>query len=475
MPRSSIPTSHATQSWSTSSLWAEFLTSGQPRSAQPRQVDVLVVGAGLAGLLTATLLARSDASVQVLERAQVGGVATRNTTAKVSALQGTRYQAIRQVRGADAAAAYAAAQLHALDGIRQLIKALGSDCDPVDAPAYTYATQPEAAATLHEEHDAAVAAGLDVTLVADTELPFPVRGALRLDHQLHLNPGRLCSDLAAALPDDTIAEHTAVHAIEERSDGCSVTTADGRSWDADHVVLATQAPISDPALIANRCKPMQSYCLAARLGTAVPAGMYLSCDTATRSLRPARDAAGQVVAVISGAGHHMGDPAATPERWHDLTAWASAHFGPIEVAHRWATHDLVPTDHVPFIGPLTPRSRRRWVATGFAKWGMTNAYVAAHLLTAAIGGERAPWADTFDSTRIRASLNRQLVGLGHTAARHLVVDRVTRRSEPRCTHQGCVLRADTALGTWDCPCHGSRFGADGTPIQGPATTAIDVD
>ena len=81
---------------------------------------------------------------------------------------------------------------------------------------------------------------------------------------------------------------------------------------------------------------------------------------------------------------------------------------------------------------------------------------------------------TFDATRIRRTLNRQVLPIGATATTHLLLDRIARRREPRCTHQGCVLRADTALGTWDCPCHGSRFAADGTVIQGPATTPIDV-
>src|SRR5205085_6191724 len=90
-----IPYNPDTQSWATSSLWSGSLPERTyPAVAGDRRVDVVVVGAGIAGLLTATLLARSGAQVLVVERYEIGGVATRNTTAKVSALQGVQYGAI---------------------------------------------------------------------------------------------------------------------------------------------------------------------------------------------------------------------------------------------------------------------------------------------------------------------------------------------------------------------------------------------
>ena len=55
------------------------------RAQTGRKKNVIVMGAGIAGLLTATLLHRSGATVLVVDRNDVGGVATRNTTAKVTA------------------------------------------------------------------------------------------------------------------------------------------------------------------------------------------------------------------------------------------------------------------------------------------------------------------------------------------------------------------------------------------------------
>jgi len=468
------PDTSRAHDWATSSLWARSLPSETYRSLQSdASVDVVVIGAGITGLLTALLAADNGAEVLVVDRHGVGGVATRNTTAKVSALQGTMYRTIGDHRNAEVAAAYADAQVHAVDGIRQLAGRNGIDCQLTDAPAYTYATEVSSAKDARAEFEAAQAAGLPVEWLTTTELPFPVEGAVRLDGQFHFDPGAFCAGLAAALGPSRIAERTAIAAVDEDKRGATVVTDDGRRVTAGHVVVATQSPIVDPALIANRCAPMQSYCLAARLNGSPPAGMYLSCDESVRSLRPAM-LDGQQVAVVGGAGHHMGEDDATPDRWQTLADWTAGHFDLVEVTHRWATHDLVPTDHVPFIGRLAPGAERRWVATGFSKWGMTNGYVAAHLITEAIAGRQAQWAGVFDSTRIASTINLEFASAGKTAVKHLVGSRITRRGAPRCTHQGCALSPDDALGTWDCPCHGSRFTADGEVIQGPASTPLEL-
>jgi glycine/D-amino acid oxidase-like deaminating enzyme len=286
-----------------------------------------------------------------------------------------------------------------------------------------------------------------------------------------MNPADLCTSLAAALGNGSVFEHTTVAAIDENEGGCVVKTDTGHRIDAQHVVIATQSPIVDPMLIANRCKPTQSYAIAVRADGNTPDAMYLSADDFTISLRPAV-VDGERFLIVGGNGHEMGK-APTAGRWATLERWASEHIGAGEVVRRWATHDLSATDHVPFVGRAAPTSQRRWLATAFGKWGMTNAYVAARIIADGVEQkDPAPWAATFDSTRVRSTtINREFLSAGKNAFEHLVIDRIARRPEPRCTHQGCVLRKDDELNTWDCPCHGSRFDADGTVLQGPAIKA----
>lgn len=470
-----------TRRWATAPLWSHGRRPPAPAAAAAlpaRRWDVVVVGAGLTGLLTATLLRRAGLDPLVLERHDIGGITTVGSTGKLTALQGSRSSTIGQLRDAEAAATYAEAALHGVSGLRELIRGAGIDCALTPAHDVTFAATPDGLERCRAELAAARAAGLPVRWEDDVDLPVSTLGGVVLDDQAHLDPGLLAAGLAAQLPPDRVMEGCPVLDVDDRGDHVVVEVEGGVQLGAEHVVIATLGPVHDPTLVTTRVTATRSYVVAAPHPCA-PQGMYISLDASSRSVRPAT-VDGRPGVVVAGEGHGIGeDGGRSPEeRWAALERYCVEELGSDTVTHRWHAHDLVPSDGVPFIGRVSPRADRRWMAGGFQKWGISTAYVAADLITAQIRGERRPWAELFDPTRLAGSATKELVKDAARSARHLVGDRVADlvqgEHRPRCTHLGCVLDFDESERTWDCPCHGSRFDETGHVVCGPAVTPIEI-
>jgi glycine/D-amino acid oxidase-like deaminating enzyme/nitrite reductase/ring-hydroxylating ferredoxin subunit len=487
-------------------------TSFPPLEGQLR-VDVAVVGAGITGLTTALLLTRAGVKVAVIEGARVAAGTTGYTTAKISTLHGLNYTQLVAKHGEEKARLYVDANQAAGEKIGSLVSELGIDCDFEHRAAYTYTQDEERQADITAEVEAARRLGLDAVYVEDTDLPFPVRAAIRLDNQAQFHPRRYCLALAQAIVDPSVVlEQTRALDVDEANDRAVVRTDRGDVV-ADQVVIATLLPFVDRGGFFAKAQPSRSYAAALRVVGPPPAGMYLSVDSPTRSIRPLR-LGDKVGLIVGGPSHRTGEADDTPRFYDELEAWARKVFDVTSVAYRWSAQDYVTADSMPYVG-RSPRMSRTFVATGFKKWGMTNGTAAAMILADALTGTANPCAEAFDATRIGdAQTVKKLIKDNVGVAKHFVADRIGRlwaspeidglsldegrvvtvdghtvgayrdpegrlhAVGPTCTHLGCTVRWNRAERSWDCPCHGSRFTVDGAVIEGPAVhplTPVQLD
>jgi glycine/D-amino acid oxidase-like deaminating enzyme/nitrite reductase/ring-hydroxylating ferredoxin subunit len=444
----------------------------------------------------------------VLERGTVAGGATGFTTAKVSALQQTKLSQIRSLHGDEKTAAYATASTEAISLIEGLVERHAIDCDWRRLPDFTYAADERQVSAVEQVAEAARVGGLDVTETTDTPLPFDVPAAVRLDQQAQFHPVRYLRALAQVLVGEggKVFEHSAVSGVHDGSP-CVVTTQDDARVRAGAVVVCTNYPLLDRGLFFARMEAVRSYLLAVRVRGGLPDGMLISAGEPTRSIRGVGEHGGNWL-LIGGEGHAVGSGKATPQRYAALEAFARERFDVEETGLRWSTQDGMPADSLPFAGRYLPRSGRLFVNAGHQKWGMTNGTAGAVVVADLIGGHESPFATLFDPYRVSVRAAPKVARAQLWVGAHVVGDRLspaqaTSASEVpagearvvrsgklgkigihrdddgalhavslRCTHLGCIVHWNDAERSWDCPCHGSRFGVDGEVLAGPATKPL---
>lgn len=491
------------------SLWVATTPAGSfPQLESDCTADVAIVGAGITGLSAALMLAREGLDVVVLEAGQVCAGTTGYTTAKLSSLHGLTYSPLQQDHGKDKAQLYGAAAEAAIAWVAELIDQQAIECDFERRPAYTYTQEDARVLDIRAEVDTARDLGLPASLVTESELPFPIKAAVRFENQAMFHPRKYCLGLARLATGQGARIFEMTRAVDIDTGTPAVVQTGRGKVTAQHVIQATQIPIHDPAGFFARTSPTRSYCVALRAGNAGPEGMYLSVDTPGRSIRTHREGSDTYI-LVGGEGHKVGQDPDTTKRYDTLGAWATQNFGSSEIVFKWSAQDYTSVDGLPYIGKLAPGMDHMWVATGFKKWGMTTGTVAGLLLTDQILDRPNVWSEVFDSTRVKAAASaKKLVKENLNVAKHFVADNLDRLSAPGleslrpgqaavvnanghrvaayrdatgivhsvspvCTHLKCTVDFNTAEKTWDCPCHGSRFDIDGKVLQGPAHKDLD--
>lgn len=418
---------------------------------------VAIIGGGMAGLLTAHFLRERGIRALVLESGRICSGQTCRTTAKITSQHNLIYADLIDHLGEDAAAQYARANEEAIAEYARIIDKGRIDCDFTRCDAYLY-SQAESA-PLEQEAAAARRLGLPADFTRESELPFPIAGALRFRDQARFHPLMFLRAIVDGLD---VRENTRVLSVEDDR-----IHTDRGTVKAEHIVFASHYPfINAPGFYFARMHQERSYVLALE-SPWLPENYHLGVDGDGLSFRTAEG-----LLLLGGGSHRTGEN--TEGGKYDFLRDRARTLlpGSKEVAH-WSAQDCVTVDHIPCIGPYA-RSQPRWyVATGFAKWGMTSSMVAARIISGMIAGDAPEYEEVFSPQRQVISMDnmKPLMNEAGHAIRNLA--KVT--PAPRCQHLGCELTWNPDEETWDCPCHGSRYGADGTLLDGPAQTSLKIE
>jgi glycine/D-amino acid oxidase-like deaminating enzyme/nitrite reductase/ring-hydroxylating ferredoxin subunit len=502
----------------TTSVW--MASSGEIPSdgkiTEDVSTDVLIVGAGIAGMTTAYLLAREGKRVIVLDDGPIGGGMTSRTTAHLVYALDDRYYELERLHGENGARLAAESHSAAIDRIEKIVKEEKIDCEFERLDGYLFAPPNESKVQLEDELKATHRAGLTgVEMVERAPIKdFDTGKALRFPGQAQFHPLLYLDGLARAIRRDGGRIFTGTHANKiEGGQQARVETSDGHVITAAAVVVATNTPVNDRFAIHTKQGPYITYVIGARVPSgSVAKALYWDTPDPYHYVRlesiNARNAdTGKTekydLLIVGGEDHKTGQADDANKRFAWLERWTRTRFPMIEeVEFKWSGQVMEPIDGLAFIGRNPMDEDNVFIATGDSGNGMTHGTIAGMLLTDLIMGRANDWEKLYDPTRktLKAlpefaseNLNvaaqyTDLVTPGDVDSadeikpgegaiiRHGLKKVATYRDESGslhersavCVHLGCIVDWNSKEKTWDCPCHGSRYDAYGKVFQGPA-------
>jgi glycine/D-amino acid oxidase-like deaminating enzyme/nitrite reductase/ring-hydroxylating ferredoxin subunit len=509
-------------SGSTRSIWMEVDVPQYEPLRADTVADVVVVGAGIAGMSVAYHLSRAGMQVVVIDDGPIGGGETCRTTAHLTWAMDDRFYELEKIHGEDGARYAAESHMAAVNRIEQIVQLEGIDCDFERLDGYLFSGVHEDRSELDKDLEAAKRAGLiDVTKVERAPIPgYDTGPALRFPNQGQFHPMKYLVGLAKSIEKNGGRIHCGSHVTSVKGGSpASVTTADGFGVTASAVCVCTNSSISDYAQTHAKQAPYRTYVV----GFSIPRGsiepaLYWDTPDPYHYVRLARTrpelttpTKGEVVEdvlIVGGEDEKTGQHHDMDERWRCIEEWTRHRFPVGEVMYRWSGQVMEPSDYMAWIGRNPDGAENVYMASGDSGQGITHGTIAGILLSDLVQGKENPWEKLYDPGRFRISVSsaKELIKENLNVAAQFLdyvkpsevanlddipkgEGRVVRRGRSRvavyrdesgtlheksavCTHMGCVVSWNPGEKSWDCPCHGSRFDPHGKVLNGPAIEGL---
>lgn len=406
------------------------------------KTDVLIIGGGMAGILTAKMLKDAGVDCVLVEAKRICDGITKNTTAKITLQHGLIYDKITSRYGKENAQKYLTIQKKACNEYSKLCKNIDCDYEIKDSFVYSLDDRKK----IEDEIKALNDIGAKAVFSDSVNLPFDIAGAVKIENQAQFNPLKFAFNIAKDL---NIFENTKVLEIMP-----SKAVTNHGEISCKKIIIATHFPILNKhGGFPLKMYQHRSYVLALENAADVN-GMYVDEAQKGLSFRNYNN-----LLLLGGGDHRTGKNGGC---WQELEEFSKKYYPDARIKYRWATQDCMTLDGIPYIGRYAADTENLYVATGFNKWGMSSSMVSSMILTDIILGKNNIYASLFDPSR--SILHPQLILNIFESVLGIITP-----TRPRCPHLGCALKYNKEEHSWDCPCHGSRFSDTGELIDNPAT------
>lgn len=500
-------------SQSIASYWQHDAKLSLPLLDRDLNVDICIVGAGIAGLTTAYLLQKEGRQVTLLDANGVGFGETGNTTAHLASAIDERFTELEKLFGEKGARLAANSHREAIDRIESICREEAIDCSFERLDAYLFAARESDADWIDREFAAAKRAGFDDCERLD-RTPFlsaQTGPSLRFRDQAQIHPLRYAEGLFRAfsrLGGRTLAGASVTQVDESASP--SVVTSGGHRVQAKALVLATNTPINDRFIIHSKQHAYRSYVIAlAWPDSTMPHTLFWDTLDPYHYVRMQTQSDESQVLIVGGEDHKVGQDTHPEDRFIRLETWARRYFPQAgSVLHAWSGQIIEPVDGLAYIGRNPGSAGPVFIATGDSGNGMTHGTIAGLLIRDLILERDNPWTELYDPARKNFHFNslKEYVGQNANVAVQYrdyftggeIADlRNLQRGESAivrqglrklavscdqngqlscfsavCPHLGGIVHWNDLEQTWDCPAHGSRFDRKGNIVNGPSLSGL---
>lgn len=496
------------------SYWTDDTVSpAQHPLKENLEADVVILGGGIAGLSVAYCLAQTGKKVVLVEDGFIGSGETGRTTAHFVTALDDRYYNFEKIFGNEKTQLIAESHKLAIDFVEQTVKKENIDCEFERVNGYLFLHPSDKKDSLQRELEAALKVGLEIREVDETPGMLRAEKSLCFSNQAQFHPLKYLQGLCKAVEQKGGKIFTGTHASKINHEG--ITTAEGFTVKAKHVVVATNSPVNNLYTMFSKQYAYRTYVIGALVKKdSLPKALWWDTgDFEINSKFPPYhyvriQAYNEQYDLLMSGGedHPTADTSKTKvveeDRYKLIEKWTRDNFPIGEIIYKWSGQVLEPMDGIAFIGRNPFDHDNVYIVTGDSGNGMTHCSFAGLLISDLINGKENKWEKLYSPLRFTlkesgAVMNLvaddfvnvlkkwfytgsvELSSIKNNEAGIVTLDGKkcgAFRDESgklhlvsaECSHLKCMVLWNNDEKSWDCPCHGSRFTYDGKVMNGPA-------